>query len=69
MNEYSVKVTFSFEGVFLIKAKNLQHAMEMIHDDVGLTLGGDIHTTLDEETIDWKFPVHAKKSITEINKE
>lgn len=63
MKTYKVPVTFTFKGVFEIKADNIPDAREQIEKHVGLVLGGDIHHTLDDEDIEWEFGVHPDKKI------
>ncbi|MBA3006681.1 MAG: hypothetical protein KJ900_05195 [Proteobacteria bacterium] len=63
MKTYSVPVTFSFSGVFLIRASSLTEAKELIDLHCGLVLGGDIHSTLDDESVEWDFPRHPNKKI------
>jgi hypothetical protein len=35
----------------------------MVEKHCGLVLGGSIHTTLDDDMVDWNFPVHPEKAI------
>lgn len=65
---YIVPVKFVFEGTFEIKASSAAEARELIENDCGLVLGGDIHTTLDDDDVDWEFDVHPSKSIGRITR-
>ena len=45
MEKYDVKVRYIFEGTYTVVA-----------EDCGLVLGGNIHTTRDDDEVtDWKF--------------
>lgn len=68
MKIYKVPVTFTFKGVFEIKAEDAVEAREDIEKHVGLVLGGDIHHTLMDEDIDWEFSVHPDKKIGKITR-
>jgi len=63
MKTFSVPVTFSFSGVFLIRASSMTEAKEYVDHHCGLVLGGDIHSTLDDEDVEWDFPCHPDKRI------
>lgn len=63
MKEFEVKTCFVFEGVFNVKADNRAQAAEYVQKHCGLVIGGDIHTTLPDEIIDWDFLVHPEKQI------
>lgn len=61
--EYSVKTKFVFEGTFTVKAQDKEQARKYVEKHCGLVFGGDIHTTLPDEIIDWNFSVHPQKII------
>jgi len=63
MKKYSIKTKFVFEGEFIVSAENKAQAKEYVSKHCGLCLGGDIHSSLPDESIDWEFPVHATKII------
>lgn len=63
VREYAVKTKFVFEGTFTVKAHDKEQAREYVEKHCGLVLGGDIHTTLPDEIIDWNFNVHPQKII------
>lgn len=63
MKKYEVRVKFVFEGVFRVNAENREAARENIEQHCGLVMGGGIHTTLNDEDIDWNFNTHPKKKI------
>lgn len=68
MNEYKIKMSFIFTGDVTIKADGKLQAMEYAVNHFGFVIGGDLHTTLSLDTIDWNFPVHPEKEIKEIKK-
>lgn len=63
MARYKAKVRFIFEGIVEVEANDGSQAQEHIDRHVGLCIGGDIHTTLDDEDVDWDFNVHPEKEI------
>lgn len=63
MKEFKIKTRFVFEGVFKIKADNMNQAIEYVNKHCGLVMGGDIHTTLPDDMVDWDFRCHPKKEI------
>jgi hypothetical protein len=64
--QYAVKTRFSFTGTFFITARNKEEAKEYAEKHCGLVLGGNIHTTLPYEIVDWDFPVHPDKTVSRI---
>lgn len=66
MKNYEVKTRFVFEGIFNVKAENRQQAEEYILKHCGLVIGGDIHSTLPDDAIDWDFRVHPDKQIKSV---
>ena len=63
---FKANVTFTFKGELQINAKDRQQAIEYLEKHFGTTLG-QIQTTLDDEDIDWEFPVHPDKKITNVH--
>lgn len=61
--KYKIRTQFVFDGNFIVKAKNGKEAIENIENHCGLVIGGDIHSALPEDEIDWEFPVHPVKRI------
>ena len=41
----------------------MTEAKEYVDHHCGLVLGGDIHSTLDDEDVEWDFPCHPEKRI------
>ena len=59
MAKYDVKVRYSFEGTYTVAAEDREEAKRMVSEDCGLVLGGNIHTTRDDDEVtDWKFGCH-----------
>lgn len=60
---YTVPMKFVFSGEFYIKADSQEQAEEYAQKHCGLVIGGDIHSTLPDENVDWNFDVHPEKII------
>jgi len=59
MAKYDVRVRYAFEGTYTVVAEDHDEAKQMVSEDCGLVLGGNIHTTRDnEEVVDWHFGTH-----------
>lgn len=52
MAKYDVRVRYAFEGTYTVVAEDHDEARQMVSEDCGLVLGGNIHTTLDDEDVD-----------------
>ena len=63
MKKIEVKVRYLFEGTYTVAADDRNEARTMITRGCGLVLGGNIHTTLDDDDVDWKFDVHPDMQI------
>lgn len=63
MAEYKVPTKFIFAGTFSVTADSLEQAVEYVDKHCGLVLGGDIHSSLPDEAIDWDFLSHPEKVI------
>ena len=71
MKKIEVKVRYLFEGTYTVAADDRNEARTMVTRDCGLVLGGDIHTTLNDDEVDWDFDVHPDMQIlsyTELEK-
>ena len=55
MARYRVNTRFVFSGVFEVEADSRAEARELVMKECGLVMGGSIHTTLDDEEVDWDF--------------
>ena len=60
---YVVPVTFSFKGEFYITASSEKEAREHAEKNCGLVLGGNIHSSLNDDDVVWDFPTHPEKKI------
>ena len=63
MKKIEVKVRYLFEGTYTVAADDRDEARTMVTRDCGLVLGGNIHTTLDDDEVDWVFDVHPDMQI------
>ena len=63
MKKIEVKVRYLFEGTYTVAANDRDEARTMVTRDCGLVLGGNIHTTLDDNEVDWEFDVHPDMQI------
>jgi hypothetical protein len=63
MKQYEVRTLFIFGGTFFVRADNKSQAKEYVENHCGLVIGGNIHSTLPDENVDWEFPVHPEKII------
>ena len=63
MSKIEVKVRYLFEGTYTVAADDRNEARTMVTRDCGLVLGGNIHTTLNDDEVDWEFDVHPDMQI------
>ena len=63
MKKIEVKVRYLFEGTYIVAADDRNEERTMVTRDCGLVLGGNIHTTLDDDDVDWEFDVHPDMQI------
>lgn len=69
MKRFEVKVRYTFDGHFIMRAASEKDAARMVTAQCGLTLGGGVHTTLgDAECPDWEFPTHPDMRVVTIKK-
>lgn len=67
MAKYDVRVRYSFEGTYQAVAEDRDEAERMIAEDCGLVLGGNIHTTRDDDEVtDWRFGSHPDMQILSV---
>ena len=59
---YNIKASYTFEGVFKIKANTRKEAIEMVNKQCGLVIGRNIHTSLPDDDVDWDFNVHPSRT-------
>lgn len=61
---FEIPVRYTFEGSYRIRAKSRAEAEEQVTHHCGMVMGsGSIHTTLDDDRVDWQFPWHPDMSI------
>ena len=63
MKKIEVKVRYLFEGTYTVAADDRNEARTMVTRDCGLVLGGNIHSTLDDDEVDWDFDIHPDMQI------
>ena len=59
---YKIKCRFYIDGIVEAKGNNKLEAMNNINNNLGLCLGGNIHTSTNE-IVDWEFPIHFEKKL------
>lgn len=52
---YRVRMQYIFEGVFEVVAESKEEARQKVRQDCGLVMGGNIHSTLPDEEVNWAF--------------
>ena len=65
---YRVRTQYVFEGVFDVVAENKEDARQKVLQDCRLVMGGNIHSTLPDDEINWAFDRHPNKRIDRITK-
>lgn len=55
---YRVRMQYIFEGVFEVVAESKEEARQKVRQDCGLVMGGNIHSTLPDEEVNWAFSTH-----------
>ena len=64
MAKYDVRVRYAFEGTYKVVAEDRDEAERIVTEDCGLVLGGNIHTTRDDDEVtDWRFSSHPDMQI------
>ena len=51
MAKYDVRVRYTFEGTYKVVAEDRDEAERIVTEDCGLVLGGNIHTTCDDDEV------------------
>ena len=65
---YRVRTQYVFEGVFDVVAESKEDARQKVLQDCRLVMGGNIHSTLPDDEINWAFDRHPNKRIDRITK-
>lgn len=55
---YRVRTQYIFEGVFEVVAESREDARQKVIQNCGLVMGGNIHSTLPDEEVNWAFSTH-----------
>ena len=55
---YRVRTQYIFEGVFEMVAESREDARQKVIQNCGLVMGGNIHSTLPDEEVNWAFFTH-----------
>ncbi|WP_311561117.1 hypothetical protein [Prevotella bivia] len=55
---YRVRTRYIFEGVFEVSAESREEARQKVIQDCGMVMGGNVHSTLPDEGINWAFSTH-----------
>ena len=55
---YRVRTQYVFEGVFEVVAESREEARQKVIQDCGLVMGGNVHSILPDEEINWAFSTH-----------
>ena len=57
-NVYRVRTQYIFEGVFDVVAESKEDARQKVIQNCGMVMGGNIHSTLSDEEVNWAFSTH-----------
>ena len=52
---YRVRTQYIFEGVFEVVAESREEARQKVIQDCGMVMGGNVHSSLSDEEINWAF--------------
>ncbi|WP_462375184.1 hypothetical protein [Segatella buccae] len=65
---YRVRTQYIFEGAFGVVAESKEDARQKVIQDCGMVMGGNVHSTLPDDEINWAFDRHPNKQINRITK-
>ena len=65
---YRVRTQYTFEGVFDVVTESKEDARQKVLQNCGLVMGGNVHSTLPDDEINWAFDIHPNKQIDGITK-
>lgn len=57
---YIVRTQYIFEGVFEVVVENREDARQKVIHDCGMVMGGNIHSTLPDDEVNWTFSSNPK---------
>ena len=55
---FLVYTEYVFDGVYDVVAESKEEARQKVLQDYGLVMGGNIHSTLPDEEVNWAFDKH-----------
>lgn len=55
---YRVRAQYIFDGVFDVVAESKEDARQKVIQNCGMVMGGNIHSTLSDEEVNWAFSTH-----------
>lgn len=55
---YRIRTQYIFDGVFEVVADSREDARQKVLQDCGLVMGGNIHSLLPDDEINWAFSTH-----------
>lgn len=58
VSEFEVDVSFVFKGTVRVRAADAGEALVIVNRDVGLVMGGSVHTSNPDVVTDWDFDTH-----------
>lgn len=67
MGTYKVKVEYTFQCEWEIKAENKNDVRKLVDEDCGC-VGPNYHSNLNDEDVNWEGDVHPNKSIISIKR-
>ena len=65
---YRVRTQYIFDGEFDVVAESKEDVRQKVLQNCGLVMGGNIHSTLPDDEINWAFDRHPNKRISRITK-
>ena len=57
---YRVRTRYIFEEVFEVVAESREEARQKVIQNCGLVMGGNIHSTLPDDEVNWTISSHPK---------
>ncbi|GAA2990978.1 hypothetical protein GCM10019997_04580 [Prevotella corporis] len=55
---YRVRTQYIFEGVSEVVSESREKARQKVIQNCGMVMGGDIHSNLPDEEVNWAFSTH-----------
>ena len=55
---YRVRTQYIVDGVFDVVAESKEDARQKVIQNCGMVMGGNIHSTLSDEEVNWAFSTH-----------